>query len=322
MKIYLRFCFRTLINFIMIFFMTFYFVEPILLEQPFEPSVPVVIFSFIQLLFVGLLSFHYVSWWNAFLDSLPGEALKLSQSLYTQSIGAIITSLVAFVLYLPFARTNGFFDDLTRLYLWSVIACSLFILVIISKFRKISHQILTESETDIKTEPMIDEEAVKAIRLWTPRCLLYVVITTMYLVYASWLFWRPFLRVVPPDAPDSTPVPLIMLLSPFVSLLTPRFILRAYQLKDKYCRKNMGWDRTLQLTMISAVLNILFMAFFPVNSIFHFVEMQEDSAWLGISLFVTAVEIFFVLLYYKKTRKVISWTGLLASSSHQKEIRL
>lgn len=303
----MRVTIRAFINFLIIFCLTLYFGEAALFEHLFPTFIG--ISSMVQFAFLALLISHYVSWWNSFLDSLAGASLPASQSFHSQSLGAILNIIVTLICIVPFLGLSGF-DGVFALFGICLLACNFGVLRILSLYRLKAEYFFSIPDPDMRKQQEQKADTRKGGGVFARESLLYIGVSMIYLLYASWIFWRPLWRFVDVELDKIHPATIVILCTPFVSLLSPRFILRAYQFRDMFFHGNMGWDKSLKATIVAGFLNVLLMSFFPLNSLFQIIPMESDLAWVGISLFFSSVGILCVLLTYQKTHTVISWTGL------------
>lgn len=301
-----RYIVRIIINFFVILIVesTQYFSLAAMSNLDISPSMDN-IFIIFSLYMICVLSFHYVSWWNSFLDTAPGTHLEMNKSLNTQLWATILVIILKCILILPALSSRGGIEDIINsmvvVTLASLIACDIGIICLISLYKRlIRANILGEDQN------RFEESHTK----FNMKSITSILGNSISMLCFSFFSLIPGIALVDPAEPQIIELLVLCFFILIISYLCLRYILRRSQIRDALFHKDVGWDQMLNRAIYSSILNILLTAFFPIAQLLSIASLKKETILVGSSLFWTSLGTLCFLGYYKWSQKKVSWTGI------------
>lgn len=263
------------------------------------------IFIIFSLYMICVLTSHYVTWWNAYLDTAPGPHLEMRKSMNSQSVGAVLAIFLKCFLMLPALSSTGviggIFNGMIVGALGCLFGCDIGIICLISLYKRlIRTNILGEDQN------RFEESHTK----FNMKSITSILGNSISMLCFSFFSLMPGIALVDPAEPQIIELLVLCLFILIVSYLCLRYILRRSQLRDALFHKDVGWDQMLNRAIYSSILNILLTAFFPIAQLLSIASLKKETILVGSSLFWTLLGTLCFLGYYKWSQKKVSWTGI------------
>lgn len=263
------------------------------------------IFIIFSLYMICVLTSHYVTWWNAYLDTAPGPHLEMSKSMNSQSVGAVLAIFLKCFLMLPALSSTGgiggIFNGMIVGALGCLIGCDIGIICLISLYKR-----LIRTNYLVEDQNWFEESPTK----FNMKSITSILGNSISMLCFSFFSLMPGIALVDPAEPQIIELLVLCFFILIVSYLCLRYILRRSQIRDALFHKDVGWDQMLNRAIYSGILNILLTAFFPIAQLLSIASLKKETILVGSSLFWTSLGTLCFLVYYKWSQKKVSWTGI------------
>lgn len=296
-------------------------------------SIAGLFFTFFVIM-MSILNFHYLSWWNAYVDTIPNSAFDRDTSLRSQIVGTLLALLAKGLMLLPTLSSGGLMESIINSLIMGILgscmgADILLIFIILIYKRLARHLAMADAEGEnlhllpdapqdlslqknLLADPLQESTHQKSspsqVALAAPSTFFGILGNSLFILGFSFIsLLAPFGMVDLTEKHLGEWIALCCCVI-LVSYLCARFCLRTQQVL--FSPGNRVWQNILQKTIYSSILSILFTSYFPIRQIFPFAPISAATNLVGFSLFGASVGTLCFLLSYKYSQKQISWTGL------------